>query len=260
MPARPIHRFGADDRLFRGARPGALRTLGAGDAALFGLAHDEAGARAVRDASWFAPERASPATLVDLGDTEADAAAAASAIRGRGAHAYLMGGSVADAVALVRRGRPGATILLSARLDMAPGSFDPGPRLAIGAHDLLPAAAVRAWRSDACAIVPAIGRQPLAERVSEALATLAATDGAAVILDAGVVDTGHAAGASDLNVGGMTPLELLATMKLIAAWRPILAMAVVGLEPARDPRGHSELIAAEVLVLATASLAERRMP
>jgi hypothetical protein len=57
----------------------------------------------------------------------------------------------------------------------------------------------------------------------------------------------------------MSPLELLATMTLIAAWRPILAMAVIGLEPARDPRGHSELLAAEALALAVASLTERRM-
>jgi arginase family enzyme len=75
----------------------------------------------------------------------------------------------------------------------------------------------------------------------------------AVVLDLGVVDTGHAAGTPGLNVGGMSALDLLDTLRALAARARIVAMATIGLAPERDPRGHSELLAAEALSLSSMS-------
>jgi arginase family enzyme len=53
-----------------------------------------------------------------------------------------------------------------------------------------------------------------------------------------------------VNVGGMTPLELLAAMKRVVTQFNVEGMAVINLAPHRDPRGHSELLAAEAIDLA----------
>jgi hypothetical protein len=256
MPARPIHRFGDADRLFRGARPAALADLVAGDVALFGLARDEAAARAVRDASWFTPERGPVHALADLGDAEAPAMAIAASISARRAFPYLLGGGVAEATIVARDSAADATILLSTRLDAIHAPFA-GRGLAIGTHDLLPAASMRAWRAAGGAIVPATGAGTLAGRVRSALDALPGAASAAVVLDLGVVDAGHAAGSEIANVGGMSALDVVETMAALAGDMRIVALAVAGLSPERDPRGHGEMIAAEAISIAAASLHAR---
>lgn len=255
MPARPIHRFAAEDRLFRGARAATPDGLVAGDVALFGLDRAADAARAIRDASWFCAARGNESALVDLGDTAAAAAAVAVMVARRGAFPYLMGGDAADGAAVAAGLPDGATtVVISARLDLAPMHPAPGRLLAIGVHDLLPAASVGAWRGAGGLIVPATGPGSVVARTGAALEDIGGERAAAVVLDLGVVDTGHAAGSPDVNVGGMSAQDLLATMRDLAARLRVVAMAAVGLMPARDPRGHSEMLAAEALALASMSL------
>ncbi|MBM3478096.1 MAG: hypothetical protein FJX69_02635 [Alphaproteobacteria bacterium] len=253
MPARSIHRFGASDRLYRGARAASLADLAAGEVALFGLARDEAAARAIRDASWFAADRGPAVALADLGDAVAPAAAISAAISPRHALACLMGGDGDDAAAVALNAAPDATILLSARLDACP-RLPAGRLLAIGTHDLLPAASMRAWLAAGGAVVAATGPGTLAARVRTALDAVAAARSVAVILDLGAVDAGHAAASGIANVGGMGALDVVETMAAIASSLRVVAMAVTGLEPERDPRGHGEILAAEAIAIAAASL------
>lgn len=253
MPARPIHRFGAEDRLFREARAGAPDMLAAGDVALFGLARDPDAARAIRDASWFCSARGDARKLADLGDATAAAGAVAAMAMRRGAFPYLLGGDAADGAAVARVADGATKIVISARLDLAPAELAAGRLLAIGVHDLLPAASVHAWRAGGGTIVPAAGSGSVAARARAALDAHGSDEAVAVVLDLGVVDTGHAAGTPGLNVGGMSALDLLDTLRALAARARIVAMATIGLAPERDPRGHSELLAAEALALSSMS-------
>jgi arginase family enzyme len=256
MPARPIHRFGTEDRHFRGARQGDLASLRPGDIALFGLVSGAEAARAIRDASWFCAAHGAPDAVVDLGDAEAAAHAVAAEAVARDTCPYLLGGGNEDAAGVVRHVRPSVTIALAPRLDLAPETLARGALLAVGVHDLVPMGSVRAWRAAGGVIVPAAGPGPVAARALAALEGLDRDATAALVLDLGVADTGHAAGSATLNVGGMSAHDLLGTLRALATRLRIVAMATIGLSPERDPRGHSELLAAEALALA--SLSARR--
>jgi arginase family enzyme len=64
-------------------------------------------------------------------------------------------------------------------------------------------------------------------------------------IDAAVIDTGHAAGASDINPGGLAPAALL---KAIAPLKGrIRGIVVTGATPDRDPRGLTELVLASAI-------------
>jgi arginase family enzyme len=69
-----------------------------------------------------------------------------------------------------------------------------------------------------------------------------------VVVDMSSVDMGHAAGASRDNVGGLEPAEFLAIVGRLASTVRLLGMAIVNLAPDRDPRGHSERLAARALL------------
>ena len=258
MPARPVHRFGTSDRLFKGAASGTLDAIQPGDAVLFGLARSGDGSQAVRDASWSGAPPAATGRALDLGDAEAQAPHAARAIRARGGRPVLLGGSIGDAAALLPPPGERATILLiSDRLDLDAGLLDSGPKLAFGTHDLLPAASVARWRAAGGQIVEATGAAPFAERAAAAIRKAASTDSAALILDLNAIDTGHAAGSDGLNVGGLSPLECLDLVRTLAAAFAIGTVAVVDLAPERDPRGHAEMLAAEAIHLLLAPHAAR---
>jgi arginase family enzyme len=62
-----------------------------------------------------------------------------------------------------------------------------------------------------------------------------------------VIDTGHAAGADAVNVGGLTPAGLAAVLSRLRAGCEVAVLAICGLAPGRDPRGHSERLAAQVV-------------
>ncbi len=255
MPARLIHRFGSADRAFRGAKPASIPDILSGEAVLFGLVDHRAESQAIRDASWFAPLTETVSGHRDLGDAEAECDLACAAIRRRSGRPFLFGGTIAHAVALARQSEATAVVLLSARLDLPVALFEQRDLIAIGSHDLLPVSSVRAWRAAGGVILAATAEAPLDERLQCAIQRQGGGRRAVVILDAGVVDTGYAAGAHSLNVGGLTPLELLAVMKAITDCFEVEGMAVVNLEPHRDPRGHIELLAAEAVDLAICSIA-----
>lgn len=244
MVARPIHRFGAADRLFNGAEAATADHLRPGMAALFGVAGEAS--RAMRDASWTLP----PATaLADLGDVCEDTTAPAALILARNARPFLCAGPVPAGAALLAaaRGQEVAgtgVVLISPRLDaLAPA----GASLAIGTHDLLPARDVARWTGAGGLIVTADAiEEEGAVTVTTALARLGLRR-ALVLFDLGVIDTGHAAGADAVNVGGLTPAGLAAVLSGLRAGCEVAVLAICGLAPRRDPRGHSERLAAQVV-------------
>lgn len=247
MPARLIHRFGCMDRLFRGARTARLADIQPESAALFGLVRRRTEAQAVRDASWFAPTDDDDVHCLDLGDAEGDCPTVAAAVRSRSGRPFLLGGSVDDAVGVAVSCAPSTAIVVSSQLHAEFISRSALGPLAIGCHDLLPAAAVRAWREGGGAIVTATGPSPLSHRLGTALARYRHGERAVLVIDADALDTGYAAGSTAVNVGGLMPIEVLATVCRIAKTFAIDGMALMNLSPERDWRGHSELILAETV-------------
>lgn len=245
MVARPIHRFGTADRVFHGAEAATPDELRPGMAALFGVVGEAS--RAVRDASWTLTPTDG---LADLGDiAEGATAVAVELVLARGARPFLCAGPVPAAAVLLPAGRcrqaaGTGTVLVSPRLDV---SAVTGPGLAIGTHDLLPGRDVTRWTGAGGLIITADAiEDDGAAPVAAALARLDLRR-AVVLFDVGVIDTGYAAGAEALNVGGLTPAGLAAVLSGLRAGCEVAALAICGLAPGRDPRGHSERLAAQAV-------------
>jgi len=284
--ARLIHRYGVADAVFPGAGPGALDAVRAGGTALFGLASAPGeqdhglravAARALRDAAHL--EAAGPpegfrhrpgrpdGQALDLGDLQpgapADALlATARTIAGCGARPVLLGGTPADALACLEgtlQGREHAAaqvVFISpslawaaacARLQALAPALAPG-LLALGTHDFVPAADLALWRDAGGQVLSATdvacGGLQAVEHALEAGPRLPVF----VVLDLSCIDMGHAAGATGDNVGGLEPREFLDTVGLLGARRGCVGAALVNLAPERDPRGHSERLAARALL------------
>ena len=231
MTARPIHRFGT-----AAARLHGLPAQSAGGLAFYGLAHDPSSAQLIRDASQLGP--AFPIGA-DWGDAaHNDPASLGPAFIAAGALPTQAGGTLADATAFAAR------VLSTTRawlILVAPGLVHPPAHarglLAVGTHDLVPVTLHDAWTKAGGSIVPAAALLP----------ATAGAIAAAVILDLDVIDTGHAAGACGLNVGGLSPAELFDAIDTIRTRFTPVAIALCNMAPARDPRGHTERIAAEAL-------------
>lgn len=69
----------------------------------------------------------------------------------------------------------------------------------------------------------------------------------ACCLDLEILDSGHAAGTPDINVGGLTPEQLTDILSRVAVADKLAGIAVVNVAPALDPRGLTEFAAAEAL-------------
>ncbi len=286
MVARLIHRYGVADAVFPGAGSGALDAVRAGGTALFGLTsapgeHDHGlravAARALRDAAHLEavgpPEgfRHRPGhpdgQTLDLGDLQPGASAAgllaaARAIAGRGARPVLLGGTPADALACLEGALQGGehaaaqAVFISptlawaaacARLQTLAPALAPG-LLALGTHDFVPVADLALWQDAGGQVLSATeficgGPQAL-ERALDAGPGLPVF----VVLDLSCIDMGHAAGATGDNVGGLEPREFLDAVVILGARRRCLGAALVNLAPERDPRGHSERLAARALL------------
>jgi arginase family enzyme len=67
-------------------------------------------------------------------------------------------------------------------------------------------------------------------------------------IDAAVVDSGHAAGTPDLNIGGLSPEQLLAVLDGVAQETRVVGCVVTNVAPSFDKRGLSEFVAAEALL------------
>jgi agmatinase len=68
------------------------------------------------------------------------------------------------------------------------------------------------------------------------------------VIDAEVLDTGYAAGAPGLNVGGLTPLQLIEILSETNLAPQLAGLCVSNVAPSLDARGHSQYAAAEALL------------
>jgi arginase family enzyme len=66
-------------------------------------------------------------------------------------------------------------------------------------------------------------------------------------IDAAVIDSGHAAGTPDLNVGGLSPEQLLTILDAVVEHSRVVGCVVTNVAPVFDKRGLSEFVAAEAL-------------
>lgn len=67
-------------------------------------------------------------------------------------------------------------------------------------------------------------------------------------IDAAVVDSGHAAGTPDLNIGGLSPEQLLAILDGVTTKTRVVGCVVTNVAPSFDKRGLSEFAAVEALL------------
>lgn len=67
-------------------------------------------------------------------------------------------------------------------------------------------------------------------------------------IDAAVIDSGHAAGTPNLNIGGLSPEQLIAILEGVAEESRVVGCVVTNVAPTFDKRGLSEFVAAEALV------------
>ncbi|MBT6275876.1 MAG: hypothetical protein HOI95_17295 [Chromatiales bacterium] len=70
----------------------------------------------------------------------------------------------------------------------------------------------------------------------------------ACCIDLEVVDSGHAAGTPAINVGGLTPEQLVDLLFEIDFSHSLCAVAVTNVAPKLDARGLTELAATEALL------------
>ena len=285
MVARLIHRYGVCDAVFPGARAAGLDEVRAGCAALFGLASAPGepahplralAAQALRDAAHL-EAMGEPAGFrlrpghpdgyrLDLGDLQGPnpstaLRAAARAIADRGARPVLLGGTLADALACLqgvvsdRAGPASQALFLSpglgwarpfARLKAQSPALTAG--LALGTHDFVPEADFAAWAGAGGRTFTTTDIACGGSRALDAVLQAGADLPAFVVLDLSCIDMGHAAGATGDNVGGLEPREFLDAVGSVGARLRWLGAALVNLAPERDPRGHSERLAARALL------------
>lgn len=70
------------------------------------------------------------------------------------------------------------------------------------------------------------------------------------VIDAEVLDTGYAAGTPGLNVGGLTPLQLIEILSQSSLAPKLSGICVSNVAPSLDARGHSQYATAEALLAA----------
>jgi agmatinase len=68
------------------------------------------------------------------------------------------------------------------------------------------------------------------------------------VIDAEVLDTGYAAGTPGLNVGGLTPLQLIDILSKANLAAKLVGIGVTNVAPLLDARGHSQYATAEALL------------
>jgi len=68
------------------------------------------------------------------------------------------------------------------------------------------------------------------------------------VIDAGVLDTGFAAGTPGLNVGGLTPLQLIDILSKANLGLQLVGIGVTNVAPSLDARGHSQYATAQALL------------
>ena len=117
--------------------------------------------------------------------------------------------------------------------------------VAIGTQRLIGKSSYDAWREAGGKVVPAATYDAnCADKILSAMATKVRT--ALLLVDLAVIDTGYAAGALMRNVGGLSPMAVLDLVDRIISQFDLRGLALLNIAPDRDPRGHSERIAAMI--------------
>lgn len=264
---------------FAGTTRVGLDRVAAGGLAVLGYPHGAAGTAAgtaaLRKAAGerLAPYLASPSRtvvdlesgaisrlrvapdVVDLGDiARADAAPAVIGhIAGAGGVPVLLGGDRDAGMALVAH-VPEASALLVVSSDLAMSTPHMGPERALcclGVNGLQASAPWQAIRRAGGTVVAA---DTLHDQAAEAIATLGeflrVHERLVCLIDASVLDTGHAAGTPGLNVGGLTPEQLPAILTAAPICSHLAGVAVINAAPGRDTRAITEQsLAAALLAL-----------
>ncbi|NDB68368.1 MAG: hypothetical protein EB015_10280 [Methylocystaceae bacterium] len=254
MVARLIHRHAIADRLFPGSFAGDFNDIHNGDVVLFGV--EDAAACAVRDAAYGLTEMSQlDSRLVDLGnmdDPDHQLPETLAVVSRRCAPLIMMGGNTKHGATflniLADTFSPSGTvfILLSSRLDIAPLRKVGNMGLAIGTTRLVGKPEHHAWRSTGGEILPAFNFNLI--RLEKTLNNLSTKANKVLLLvDMSVVDTGYAAGALFRNIGGLSPVATLEAVARIRSRFEIKGLGLLNLAPERDPRGHSERIAAMII-------------
>lgn len=275
MVARLVHRYGVADSLFPGARPASLDDVQASSLVLFGLQWPPEAAetsRALRDAAHLESggervgfgqsNRQLDWQLLDMGNLDAAAGVLTQAtleIVSRGGRPVLMGGAMAQALDCLDATLQASThdgvrvVVVSPDLQWTQHACRWGPKVqtvAMGTHDWVPREALARLKQAGGAMLSAYAYT--AQGAPAVGALLEAHAGARkplfVIVDMTSVDMGHAAGATQDNVGGLDPSEFLSIIDAVAMGGQLLGAAVANLAPERDPRGHSERLAAKALL------------
>lgn len=253
MVARLIHRHAVADRLYPCSTAGQVVDLEIGDIAIFGA--DVVAALAIRDAASAHSSRAEASRrrvdLGNLGEAADRLPAVLHDIEARGARPFMLGGDPALGTALIGAlaGRPDSVpqtiIMLSPRLDMRLPQAGTFQAVAIGTQRLLGQSSYGAWREAGGTVVSAATCE--VDGADAVLALFAAQAQTALLLvDLAVIDTGYAAGASSRNIGGLSPMAALDLVDGIILRFDVHALVLLNLAPERDPRGHSERIAAMI--------------
>ncbi len=164
----------------------------------------------------------------------------------------LLGGDgrVAGALldGLFTEGQPPACLVLSNKL-MPAASTSKAP-LFVGANGLQPATLWNACRDAGGTILSAedIHANGIEAAIDSIAAYVRANERLACCLDLEILDAGHAAGTPGINVGGLTPEQLMAILSGVPLAEKLAGIAVVNVAPALDPRGLTEFAAAEALL------------
>ena len=163
----------------------------------------------------------------------------------------LLGGDDRVAGALLdglrAKGSLPACLILSNKLLQA--SSSPNASLFVGTNGLQPATDWRACQSVGSTVLSAEQIHTTGnEAVIEGITTyVRENERIACCLDLEILDSGHAAGTPNINVGGLTPEQLTAILSRVAVADKLAGIAVVNVAPALDPRGLTEFAGAEAL-------------
>jgi hypothetical protein len=196
---------------------------------------------------------------LDLGDDGHALANASREIARRSGLPILLGGTIDDALVCLESTLETRPHDAARSVFISPGLEWAGPvsrmrdlvqRVAVGTHDFISRADLGVWKAAGGQLLSASAfTDGKATSLDAVLGASPHRDAAAfVVVDMSSVDMGHAAGASRDNVGGLEPAEFLAIVGRLASTVRLLGMAIVNLAPDRDPRGHSERLAARALL------------
>jgi agmatinase len=216
-------------------------------------------------------------TSSDLGDLEcsghvsaatlSQVAQTSAAIRALSGLPVLMGGDHRVFEGLVRGVTAGSNIpavlsfsdkiALPAGIDVAPlpiadlaaTSNDLSPVLCVGVNGLQPSAAWDAVKRVGGDIITADQVYDECEQAVEKIQSFTRGHRSWVCcIDLEVIDSGHAAGTPAVNVGGLTPEQLIALISAIEQSSSVSGVALTNVAPTLDARGLTELAAAEALM------------